>query len=250
MRISINALHSTAELIKNDQLIADRVLRIEELFCAADEQKIASLPVEQLRLNCRPFSNAADTAFFTQKIAPIRNGRPELNAIAKAWEFPFKGATFQRDLELLCSFALSGRMRIRDLPALAVNLEHGTVGHRYPDHTEISAGLRRLEQLTYTDRNKTGASITAGLAWMFFLRLHPFPNGNGRTSRAFINIVYREQIGLQRPVFSLGPVVYANLDVLVDAVFRTQDVAASIACIQEVLLRYCLRLDEIHRGRF
>jgi hypothetical protein len=238
MKIYLNQLLSNFSLIENDEKIKSGFDDISGLCNSKTEQRLMHLPIEKLRLDKNVHAEEFDLEFFHEKSSESVRQKCAYSATSNLWSLPFADATFTSDLEQLCTELLNRVMLIRTSQAVAMNLETKKVGHRYPDHTQIYSGLAVIKEFLNVHRNTRTPSIIAALVWIYFVRLHPFSDGNGRTSRSFLNFVFRDLGVIDKPSLVLGPIVYANLDRLQNAVFSKQIGVENIKVLQNVLLTY------------
>ncbi|MBN9789042.1 hypothetical protein DMP17_10585 [Pseudonocardia sp. TMWB2A] len=137
------------------------------------------------------------------KLSHIRGSQPELLA-KQFWnrkEYPL-GV----DLYQLAGAALTGHGSNRTTPIATSRFSNGLrLGY-------LPSGLiaQHLNQLG-TDYHAMSAMpplLRALALYVDYLRIHPLPDGNGRTARLLYQLSLRDSLGLRQPILPLAPAVY------------------------------------------
>ncbi|WP_143435286.1 Fic family protein [Henriciella aquimarina] len=133
-----------------------------------------------------------------------------VRAVQRVWERPFDQETFLEDTLQLAS-ALSGEpVQLRERDAGSVNPATGRLTARYPSPDEVRRQVPLLASLCARPCCARPV-VSALLLWVFFFRLHPLPDGNGRTARALINLALRNFGIIEKPALFLSPGLFLNM---------------------------------------
>ena len=151
--------------------------------------------------------------------------RPQAHeCLQKVWKRPFRGKTFAIDVEALASSLLGQTMRIRDFDVAAQDRVSKQITARYPSAKQVQAGIPILENLI-SKKCCDLPFLSAFIAMIYFYRLHPLPDGNGRTSRAIINICLRNYGLITKPTFLISPILIRYLPQIEPMIRKGEGVA-------------------------
>ena len=127
---------------------------------------------------------------FSKTMSALKKRPCSLDGLKEAWENPFSLTTFKNDTEKLASHHLGEHITIRKNQAFARNPKTKVVTAAYSSPDLVQRNLPKLASIFQASicDNKILSSIIASI---YFYRLHPFPDGNGRVSRSMINIALR-----------------------------------------------------------
>jgi len=203
-----------------DALCAD--LRIRELDAALQklaresanktilsEAVVSQFSLEDLSIDESLFDQSV-CASLPEAMAELRIRPAAHECLRKVWSRSFSSDALSKDIEMLASELLAKEIRIRKVEVSAQDPQSGEIMAHYPSPQQVRAGLPVLAKLVSEPCCEL-PFISAFIAMVYFYRLHPLPDGNGRTSRAMINICLRNYGVIAKPAFLISPLLIRYL---------------------------------------
>ncbi|MCI4646195.1 MAG: Fic family protein [Hyphomonadaceae bacterium] len=247
MKISLHEFETDDDIIDREhtiyslhnQIFIDDFSDIEQYLAA---KAIGDLRVANVKLDI------SDERFLSRNFEKLHTNLPSIKVVTDLWHRPFSGESLKSDLEDLCSGLLQQQVRIRTQPAVAIDFETRRVGASFPAPISVTPLLRELDAFIRTQTTKQPRYYKAIIALIFLLRIHPFADGNGRTSRAFFNFVCRNTMLIKSPTFFLSPLIYANVD-LIDYQSQQSNFRKVILIYLDIIIKYFTLIIEFDSGK-
>ena len=214
MKLDLNEIATNESIIAAELQIGDLLCELEGYDFGFAEQVQRSLPPTELRVFADADYSLADREFTLSNFRKLGQFPNSYGVIDALWGLEFSGNSLSSDLEALASGLMDRPMRLRTERAVAQDSQTHMVGYVYPEAEKIGPGLENLDRFLRGIEMGEGRFHQAVIAWIFLMRLHPFDDGNGRTSRAFFNFACRDLGLISSPTFFLSTIVYSNLDTL------------------------------------
>jgi hypothetical protein len=125
---------------------------------------------------------------------------------------------------------------IRSYRVVAVDAVSGKESARYTTPRAVVLQMPTLAMLSAQPAIPERPVVSAVVFWLFFYRLHPLPDGNGRTSRLLLNHVLRNYVIIYEPKLLICEVLLANLPSIGSKIrFEADDVAGLIRELMMIL---------------
>lgn len=195
---------------------------------------------EKLELNIgSPQSRTSALSQPVRGIAKDLLERPSrIDALAATWGRAFDEDSFEADLVEFASLLVGYRTALRSLQAVAVGSVSGIESARYPPPRTVKQQMPTLANLAYRPAVTDRPIVSAMIFWIYFYRLHPLPDGNGRTSRLMLNHVLRNYGVVSEPKLMICEVLFANLPSLGNRIrFEALDFPGLIRDLMLVLIK-------------
>jgi len=169
------------------------------------EAEVSQLPIENLSIH-DPLFHQYSCPSLPEALAELRSRPSAYECLQRVWDRSFKGEAFAGDVEALASKLLGEDTRIRDFDVAAQDRISQKITAIYPSALQVQAGLPVLENLINEPCCEL-PFLSAFIMMVYFYRLHPLPDGNGRTSRAMINICLRKYGLIEEPCLLISPLL-------------------------------------------
>lgn len=234
MKLDLNLIGSCSTLRALDQQLGGMLASAPPILHQGRRQ--TRLSYDELLVDEPSFPKAALSRRFDTIIGDLEIRPSRCNAIMSTWGLPFDERTFEADLVALASMLVGYQTGIRSDRVVAVDAVSGKESARYPPPRAVVLQMPTLAMLSAQPAIPERPVVSAVVFWLFFYRLHPLPDGNGRTSRLLLNHVLRNYGIIYEPKLLICEVLLANLPSIGSKIrFEADDVAGLIRELMMIL---------------
>lgn len=209
MKINIEHLEENNEIIDISSRISS-LLKSGHAVQTVTEKSIASLPEDAFCI--ASFETFSATKEARESVKSLKAKPCSYNALSEVWNCPFSTSSIRGDLERYATKLTGTKLKIRNEDAGAFSSESQQIAAYYPSPKVVEALLPQFADLL-NEPISQNTILSSTIASVYFYRLHPMPDGNGRVSRGLLNISLRNYGVIETPRIFMSCQFLYHLDV-------------------------------------
>lgn len=242
MKLDIDKIRSNDELIRLEAELVELTSATSGLRFA-DEKEICV--ADEKYLNIAEFSSRTSNQEMDRINRLLLSRSSSKECLEAVWNRAFSQNTFCDDLETLASALLGKTVTIRNVEVAAQDPKTRIITARYPEPRIMRKLLSNLAHYVEKPAIADMPFLSSVFVLLYFYRLHPLCDGNGRTSRAIINICLRNYSILSAPILQISPIFFRYMYIFQPSVRNEDDKIFYFQSVMRIYLKSLKTSQEI-----